>query len=110
MTKNDERYYCPDCGRIQHLPDGAVYCNACSALGLRGFSRPPRRVQCDQAGCAWAGWDDGINPDRVDHMRRDHHLPQPCEPCKGNGQRRSKAKAAVNGKAPCNWCGGAGQR
>lgn len=103
-------YYCPECGRPQRLGSGAITCAFCGGLGLRGYSRPPQRVRCDQPGCTWSGWNDGINPDRVTHLRAAHGLPQECEWCKGSGRRKSRAKAATNGTIECHACGGEGRR
>lgn len=64
-------YYCTGCGALHGaLPEGAVTCRSCGALGLRAYHRKlPRRFGCIVPGCSWTGWDDGVNDDLRDHWR-----------------------------------------
>ena len=66
-------WYCPDCGaRYSTLGHGLITCQRCGNLGLRGYARIPRRVNCPEHP-DWRGWDDGgINDDMPRHRRREH--------------------------------------
>jgi hypothetical protein len=70
-------WYCSKCGALYSSPGaGLITCQTCGGLGLRGFARRPRRVEC--ADCRWQGWDDGgVNDDLGRHRRREHSSPPP---------------------------------
>lgn len=65
-------YYCTKCGTCYSTPgSGMIVCQACGGIGLRGYSRRPRKVACPRGECDWTGWDDGgVNDDLGRHTRR----------------------------------------
>lgn len=67
-------WYCTECGATYATPgSGLISCQRCGAIGLRGFRRYPRRIQCPISGCGFRGWDDGgVNDDLGEHARREH--------------------------------------
>lgn len=67
-------WYCSGCGALyKTLGYGAIHCQVCGKLGLRGFDRKPQRVTCPVDTCDFTGWDDGgVNDDLPAHLRREH--------------------------------------
>ena len=71
-------WYCADCGALYaKLGYGAITCQRCGALGLRGFRKRPRTVVCPHQPCSWMGWDDGgVNDDLGRHVASAHAAPR----------------------------------